>query len=804
MCGLGSLSSVIHLPPNDNLKTGEVRGRPYGSRRRLRKQARRMTSRSSLEEEGKRLGLKDLATGLYACIEILTEGNTNDDSLKLNRWATALMRHVSRGVGTHQALLRAKSYFACCRANAINLTENWGDQPPVPKTSLCIKSRRRVLHQISRVSRSLREATPEMVEASLKSHREISQCYFETPVELRSKFRRFLRRHFGGDAGGSLGACGSSASFLRKSHEGGSAAEVREITDRFRAKEVSLLDLQELVAKIPEFISSIAKVVDWRAGFFSLEPRHRVGGRLPHFKLEDVLFPYDRESGLSLEDHELTRELLFSMTAAWFEIDFESLPRCRQIAVKERGLKVRVATPIEASDRYLLSLVNSALLSKLEELPQVVSALHGCPAEKLDWSVGRKYHLVFSADLKSATDYLPQDLMTDAADVISENWPEGLRRLFLRSVGPHVMISPGGDGAWVTNRGILMGSPVSWPLLSMYSAWLHSESGSDGWYAVCGDDYVGCHTQRSYRKYLSVRTATGAVGSPGKDILGCESTGVFAEELLTVGRNRWIPTVSVRAVLADPKSGVPAWSQGPEVSNALRRVFSDATTMTRVCERLHGGVICRFRKFKIDPFAPRWIGGAGFPGTPYQSSLQLARMLISQSQEQIIKWITEFEMAWSSTANDPRLGERVEADLKRNGELLNWDSGRDGEFGPLRDVVSSRLGSLSWPYYLAGACKRERRVVLPTVARRVTAVKDEIAFRGYWVDRSEVIVRGEGIAERLDSLEPLIRPPPFTPFLRKLLLFGVSRKSLEPFRARKAPTGPGSPGWGPRKRRRLV
>lgn len=805
---LGSSLDRQHSPTYANKKKREASGRTGGSRRGPGKRARRMTSRSSLISMGQERGLKDLSTGLDACIEIVTLGRDNKSSWKLRRWATALVRYVS-GVGqgkTDNALRAAKSYFARCRSFAINREEDWGESPRVPKIPGFTRAidRRKLLHQISRVSRSLREASNEVVQESLRGHKEISLTPFETPEYLRRRFQKYLRHRFGGDAQAKAGTVGPSASFLLGKHEGGAVSEIREITDNFRARLLSLREIKELTSGLPTFISSLhRKLVNWDYVYHvtrSSEGARRYG-LLPTFRLDCALFPYDKETELSLEDWEVTRETLFSLTACWLEIDMNELPRCRQVAVRERGFKVRVATPIEAPVRYILSMINSCLLSKLEELPQCVSALHGCPAEKLDWSLGVRKNLVFSADLKSATDYFPQDLMESAVDVIAENWPQELRQLFRRSVGNHLMTSPTGDEEWTSKRGILMGSPVSWPLLSMYSSWLHSESGSDGWYAVCGDDYIGCHTYQTYRKYLTARELTGAVGSPGKDILGRESVGVFAEELVTVGRCRWVPTVSVRAVLADPKSGLPAWQQGPEVSSALQRMNLSVRDTHRICERLHGRTLQQLRRAKVDPYAPRWCGGAGFPGIPHQGSLKAARILVSQSHDFVIEWITKLMGAWMTTGNSGLLVEHVSADLARHAELSQWESGTPGEWGPLADVVSSRLGSLSWAYVLAGAARHQLRVTLRSVSETSRKFGKAVASRGFWVP-NEPIVSGEGIADRLNALEPMIRPPAFVPFLPKLVFRGSSRRE-DRFLAQKQSSGPWSPEWGPRKRRKL-
>jgi hypothetical protein len=717
----------------------------------------------------------------------------------------ALISWVSKRDGIKEQMSSTKSYFARCREFAVTSEDKgWGDLPPVPSVPGHSRvQRRKLLHQISRVSRSLRTATAEVVSDSLKEHWALAQEPFETPGYLRTSWKRFLRRHYGADVVASFTGVGPAASFLRRKHEGGASEEIREITDTFRAKELTLLELKELALSLPSFIRDmVTKVIDLSV----LEPKVRVHkkarleGWLPRYRVDTVFFLYDRESGLSLEDWEAARENLFSLAACWNSIDLSGLPCCRQVAVNERGFKVRVATPLEAPFRYLLSVINVALLQKLEEDPKTVSALHGCPAEKLDWSEGRRGNIVFSADLRTATDHFPQDLMSDAADVLSENWPDELRALFFRAVGPHKLFSSQGDEFVATERGILMGSPVSWPLLSMYSSWLHSESGSIGWYAVCGDDYVGCHTYETHSRYLAIRTMTGAIGSPGKDILGTCSTGVFAEELITVGRCRWIPTVSVRAVLGDSKQGLPAWFQGPEVSEALRRLDLTRAAESRICARLHKLPIAQLRRSGIDPFAPRWIGGAGFPGIPDHSSLVRARRMMSQSRELITNWVTNYEAVWTTSCSSSLLISAVAEDIFRN-EEYQWDSGRAGEWGPLRDVVSSRLGNLSWPYYLAGAATRELRISLRSVSRRILSVTEEITSRGYWVPSLERISRGERLVEALEALEPLAKPIPFTPILRHIKLNGTS---VERFLVRKHSTGPGSPDWGPRKRARLV
>nr|DAZ87253.1 TPA_asm: RNA-dependent polymerase [Halia narna-like virus] len=715
--------------------------------------------------------LRDLVKGLDCVITIVVKGRHTKYRSKMCRWAVALYEHVYKAGPEPATRMRAaKDYFTQCRLRAIEgRFGSWGEFPQVPFRSqdeTWVK--RQILHQISRTARSLREADAKVVSDSLETHFELSTREFETPENLRTSFADFCADRFGGGLGGSLGAVGPSSSFLKKRSDGGAPDEIREITDNFRKREVSPTELDQVVRLAYDLdIGREFKIVNTRF-ISSISPpggRSRRFGLFKRYPLEDLLFPFEKEYEIKMEDWINIQEILFSVVACREAVGLTDLPKCRQVPVVERGWKVRVCTPLEAAHRYLLGVINSALLDALERVPEVVGSLHGNAAEKLDWSKGRRTNLVFSADLKSATDYLPQDLVLAAANRLSEGWPPFWAKLFTRAVGPHILTSADGKREQVTSRGILMGSPVSWPLLSMYSAWLHHESGSDGWYGVCGDDYIGCHTYGTYRKYLAVRSATGGVGSPGKDALGTQSVGVFAEELVTVGRCRWIPTVSVRAVMADPKSGLPSWSQGPAVSAALDPLKWDPGTVRRVCSHLHKATYKHLYRAGIEPTGPRWVGCAGFPGLPSKNGLYRARVMASQSSDIVIKWVTHLEMVWNAPVDVPAVRKAIDKEFGfRQYDFLTYRKPlREGEgFGPLRDVISSRAAQLSWPFFLGGATQRlPSRPSLARVKRVIHRVISEITERGRWLSAEEVIHSPEGICTLLDQLEPRCRQVPF-------------------------------------------
>jgi hypothetical protein len=768
--------------------------------------SRAVNRRRELFKEGERLGLDDLSKGLSCCIEVLILWHDHVGWRRdLYRWSTALLKKVAASGGIETQMRTAKAYFTNCRQHAIKpRSGGWKGFPSVPlPPGSSVMERRRIYHQVSRVSRSLRGPTASVVRSALQEHWDLSQSCFRTSPAIRQKFRKFVRSHFGPSFQGNFGAVGASASFLMGADQGGAAGEIRELTEAYSGREVTWIGLQEAAAALPSFVvGACPKVFDVESCRVRLvDSEARLTGRFVKTQpLVSLLFPFDKDSGLSLEDWEAKREVLFSLAASWESIDLSSSPRCRQVQIEERGFKVRVATPLEAPFRYLLSAVNEGLLSLLEAVPETVNSLHGRAASFLAWHRGKLRSAVFSADLRSATDRFPQDLMSDAVDVLSEEWPSEMRALALRAVAPHLMTrSPllGGPRRALTRRGILMGSPISWPLLAIYSTWLHFESGSDGWFGVCGDDYIGCHSRASFKKYLRLRRMTGALGSPGKDIMGFEGVGVFAEDLVSVMRRRVVPTCSIRAVLGDPKSGLPAWTQGPEVAKALEG-FAPMARLHRLCSVVHSRQVRLLRQNGIDPFAPRWIGGGGFPGICTRPTARLARIAVSQRREDVVRWTTSFAACWQPLSGSGLLSAAVEEDINRHSDF-EVETSVKGQWGPLRDIVSSRMGQLAWSFTLAGIVGVNRRLGLTDVASKIRLTKEEITSKGWWLG-GQRIKDGDGIRYRLEKLEPKSKPIPFPPLSVSVLFCGPAPFKRLPRRKR---SGPGSEGWGDRRRARL-
>jgi len=202
--------------------------------------------------------MPDLIKGLEALMCVLTLGERKTEySDQLAGWGMGLYHHcttASSDAGTRTRT--AKEYFTLCRANALEGEwKRWKGFPSFPfGPNMSSIDKRRTLHQVSRTSRALREADSAVVSDSLKSHWELASTEFETPEELRESFRLFCKSRFGGSFVGKLGGIKPSSSFSRTKAQGGALAELKEITDQFRARLISHLDIPRLTSLAEDVI----------------------------------------------------------------------------------------------------------------------------------------------------------------------------------------------------------------------------------------------------------------------------------------------------------------------------------------------------------------------------------------------------------------------------------------------------------------------------------------------------------------------------------------------------------------------
>jgi len=356
-------------------------------------------------------------------------------------------------------------------------------------------------------------------------------------------------------------------------------------------------------------------------------------------------------------------------------------------------------------------------------------------------------------DLTTATDLLTHDLVLEGCREIvrQSRMPKVWADILFDLVGSYEMQCEDGDTV-LTGQGILMGCPVSWPLLCAYTLFLHRSSGSDRWFAVVGDDYVGCHTHRTNERLTRTVVASGGVLAPSKDLLSPLGVGVLAEELLIVQRRRTDKTVSVRAFSGQPKGSDPAWTLGPSMVRASEGVLNKAA-LYDYCKRNFSDIYSSFRSVGIDPCAPRWALGAGFPGYPLPESVRVARSLVAQSPVQVLKWQVQIASAWSTSAIDKRL--RAIADTEVGDALKEFVVPvvyPDGE--PVSEILSRYMGSRAFAYTLAFGRVAARPLSFGQMVRRLRAVRVSVLGRSYWLDRQEVVRRPDLIERLLLTKEP--------------------------------------------------
>jgi hypothetical protein len=176
-----------------------------------------------------------------------------------------------------------------------------------------------------------------------------------------------------------------------------------------------------------------------------------------------------------------------------------------------------------------------------------------------------------------------------------------------------------------------MGSPTTWPLLSLYLEWLHSKTNSKGAYAVVGDDYIACLRRDESARFDRFLLRTGGIPSFGKDYYFHEGFGVLCEELVYVPTGKVYNTVSVRALCGFQKGGsrVPPWALGSTLGDRIL-CWGEEIAGQNIVRSWFSKEFRSWSSLGVDPCGPRSIMGAGFPGLASTETLKLIRVAMSQ------------------------------------------------------------------------------------------------------------------------------------------------------------------------------
>jgi len=679
---------------------------------------------------------------------------------KLVRWC----RTVVRANGRAYAVAGLKGLALMSRKEALGVDpgRNLKFKCAVPSFSpLTGMERRHRLMQFSRFARALPAPPLSVGLVALKEHKDILTSEFKVPgvlLEMLESHCKDIGERYGSEVPFAFSIPSLSACKEIKREDGGASELVRRLTDEFRGAEIWTADsLRELARSFPEGL--FGEFLFYQSTDGSGE---QYGTRYPA-RLDECCFLFRKEYEMTLDGWELCRERLFSVAACWQAVSWDEIPQCRRVLLLEKGWKTRVVTPEEGAFAYLCSIGNSFLLNVLRNHPAVKGSLQGHPADNINWQTGASMRIVRSLDLKSASDYLTHEVNQAVMRGILEGAraPQWMINLSLRAVGPHLVVDP--EESWVTTRAALMGNPLTWPILNLVLDWCHSMSGTRGFYAINGDDYLGAHTHSSNALFSYTVGAVGLVVSDGKDFVTDNHSGVFSEELVMVGRRRVYPTCSVRPLCAEQRLlDHPLWGDGPAVCTAVRRLpVSWQPTVERLVATTYRVQFDKLKTAGLDPVAPRWCGGAGFPGVPSLASLRLARGILSQSTKQSLDWTLRLAASWSRAAESMAMGharELIDSVLSENpSSTTEAGKGRTAE-----DILASTLGILSPQYLIAlGPKGSYERVRLTSVRKRVSRVLEEVRLRAYWVPAASEIRDWSGLDRRLYDLEPryLLRAP---------------------------------------------
>jgi hypothetical protein len=199
--------------------------------------------------------------------------------------------------------------------------------------------------------------------------------------------------------------------------------------------------------------------------------------------------------------------------------------------------------------------VRKRLLGGLRRDPAARSTLVGIRDEDLlAYFQGSSSDCVVSTDLKRATDLLPLDLVGAVVDGLEESGKlPAWEAIVLRALsGPQDVAYPDGT-AIRTQRGILMGLPTSWALLSLIHLFWWNESVvqvagerrvslskafAANRYCTCGDDGLAAVWRDVAHRYSALVTSSGGAVSPGKHfvVVGTpRPRAVFIERLYQFG-----------------------------------------------------------------------------------------------------------------------------------------------------------------------------------------------------------------------------------------------------------------------------
>jgi hypothetical protein len=364
--------------------------------------------------------------------------------------------------------------------------------------------------------------------------------------------------------------------------------------------------------------------------------------------------------------------------AAILSSEWPPLPRGRIAAVRERGLKVRIVTATQPHALLLGHLARRRLMMGLRHFSMTRTALLGKPREVLKELIGCTGK-VLSSDLRAASDLIPLDVAAAVVEGLRSSkrfLPCELHGLVL-CTGPQDLDWTDGSRS-VTTRGLLMGSPTTWAILTLIhgfcwdrvvhvpnSSVIHGRAGA----RIFGDDCIAIAEPDILHSYERSLLAVGFEINERKHFLSPDR-GVFLEVLWTTygkrmgtvvdgipirrkcsyltskGKKKQVlrvinarPVRMVRDVAPHPSvplrglvSGTtvsehgreveaPEWFAVPQVESTLLKQGFSARRIHAISKALRPGLPNQYQRLGIPPYLPRSLGGAGLCPPPWGFSV---------------------------------------------------------------------------------------------------------------------------------------------------------------------------------------
>jgi len=192
--------------------------------------------------------------------------------------------------------------------------------------------------------------------------------------------------------------------------------------------------------------------------------------------------------------------------------------------ITERGWKRRYVTKGPWSLQVTGTAINRWLVQGLAQFGPCKDTLTGAdPLLSLATKIGTKPEKwwkrkeLVSSDLSSASDWIPIEMASACWDGICDGArvDQTWRKLGHQTIGQMSIQTP--EGPVVTSRGILMGMPLTWPILSLINCFCAEYSGEtrrtnprhlhrfnhtlQTRYRTCGDDLFGAFTRTERSRY---------------------------------------------------------------------------------------------------------------------------------------------------------------------------------------------------------------------------------------------------------------------------------------------------------------